>query len=86
MPHQDEIGPLGARMFGIEVEHSWQRSVADCSGTLAVAYDFEGGPALWLALKLYAGTRTLLDPPDPPLPLPPPIPPDDDPPPLLPSP
>ena len=63
-PHQDEIGPRGARMFGIEVEHSWQRGVADCSGTLAVAYDFEGGPALWLALKLYAETRTLLDPPD----------------------
>jgi len=60
VPHQDEIGPRGARMFGIEIERSWQRSISDCSGTLAVAYDFEGGPALWLSLKLYSETRTPL--------------------------
>ncbi|HVP54574.1 MAG TPA: AraC family transcriptional regulator [Candidatus Eisenbacteria bacterium] len=64
VPHQDEIGPRGARMFGIEVERGWQRSVQDCPGTLGVAYDFEGGPALWLALKLYAGTRAPLAPRD----------------------
>lgn len=64
VPHQDEIGPRGARMFGIEVQRTWQRSVAECSGTLAVAYDFEGGPALWLALKLYSETRTTLGPVD----------------------
>ena len=64
VPHQDEIGPRGARMFGIEFQPSWQRSIADCSGTLAVAYDLEGGPALWLSLKLYSETRTPLDPVD----------------------
>jgi hypothetical protein len=33
----------GARMFGIEVERVWQRSVEDGSGELGIAYDFEGG-------------------------------------------
>jgi len=58
VPHQDEVGPRGARMFGIEVEHGWQRMVADGSGDLGIAYDFQGGPSLWLALKLYLETRT----------------------------
>lgn len=61
VPHQDEIGPRGARMFGIEVERGWQRKLQDCSGNLGVAYDFEGGTLLWLAMKLYSETRTLLD-------------------------
>jgi len=58
VPHQDEVGPRGARMFGIEVEHGWQRSVKDGSGDLGIACDFEGGLSLWLALKLYLETRT----------------------------
>ena len=45
-------------MFGIEVEHGWQRSVKDGSGDLGIACDFEGGLSLWLALKLYLETRT----------------------------
>jgi AraC family transcriptional regulator len=61
VPHQDEIGPRGARMFGIEVERGWQRKLQDCSSNLGVAYDFEGGTLLWLAMKLYSETRTLLD-------------------------
>lgn len=61
VPHQDEIGPRGARMFGIEAERCWQRSLEGCSGNLTVAYDFEGGELLWLALKLYCETRTPLD-------------------------
>ncbi len=61
VPHQDEIGPRGARMFGIEVERGWQRSLRDCSGNLGIAYDFEGGELLWLALKLYCEMRTPLD-------------------------
>src|SRR3974377_1998978 len=65
VPRQHKIGPRGARMFGIEFQPSWQRGIDDCSGTLAVAYDLEGGPALWLSLKLYSETRTPLDPLDP---------------------
>jgi AraC family transcriptional regulator len=62
--HQDEIGPRGARMFGIEVEREWQRRLQSCSGNLGVAYDFEGGELVWLGLKLYSETRTLVDPRD----------------------
>lgn len=62
--HQDEIGPRGARMFGIEIEGDWQRRLRSCSGKLDIAYDFEGGELLWLGLKLYSETRTLLDPSD----------------------
>ena len=61
VPHQDEVGPRGARMFGIEVERGWQQSLRDCSGNLGIAYDFEGGELLWLALKLYFETRAPLD-------------------------
>jgi AraC family transcriptional regulator len=61
VPHQDEVGPRGARMFGIEVEGEWQRRLQSCSGNLSIAYDFEGGELLWLGLKLYSETRTLLD-------------------------
>ena len=61
VPHQDEVGPGGARMFGIEIERTRQLSLADCSGNLGVAYDSEGGELLWLAVKLYAETRTPLD-------------------------
>lgn len=61
VPHQDEVGPKGARMFGIEVERGWQHSLQSCSGNLGIAYDFEGGELLWLGLKLYSETRTSLD-------------------------
>jgi hypothetical protein len=54
VPHQDEVGPRGARMLGIEVERGWQRSVMQGSGDLGSAYDFEGGTSIWLALKLYS--------------------------------
>jgi AraC family transcriptional regulator len=60
VPHQDAIGPRGARMFGIEVQPAWQRKLQSCSGSLAVGYDFEGGGPLWLALRLYTETRTKL--------------------------
>ena len=64
VPHEDAIGPRGARMFGIEVEPAWRNKMQNCSGSLDVAYDFEGGEPLWLALKLYAETRTKLPPDD----------------------
>jgi hypothetical protein len=51
MLHQDEVGPRGARMFGIEVERVWQRSVEEGSGELGIAYDFEGDPMLWLGAE-----------------------------------
>ena len=60
VPHQDEVGPRGARMFGIEVEPGCQRSLAHYSGRLDVAYDCEGGKLLSLGLRLYAETRTAL--------------------------
>ena len=60
VPHQDAIGPSGARMFGIEVKPDWQRNMQSCSGSLEVGYDFEGGGPLWLALKLYFETRQKL--------------------------
>jgi AraC family transcriptional regulator len=59
--HQDAVGPRGASMFGIEVESGWQRRVESCSGNLRTGYDFEGGEALWLAMKLYSATREPLD-------------------------
>jgi AraC family transcriptional regulator len=61
VPHQDEVGTKGARMFGIEIERGWQRRLEGCSGNLGIAYDFEGGELLWLGLKLYTETRTPLD-------------------------
>jgi len=60
VPHQDAIGPRGARMFGIEVKPAWQSKLQSCSGSLNVGYDFRGGEPLWLALKLYAETRAPL--------------------------
>lgn len=60
VPHQDEVGPRGARMFGIEIERDCQRNLRDGGGDLGIAYDFEGGESLWLGLKLYSETRTPL--------------------------
>ena len=60
IPHQDEIGPRGMCMFGIEILPGWQQELANCSGHLNVAYDCVGGRLLWLAMKLYMETR---DPP-----------------------
>jgi hypothetical protein len=31
------------------------------SGDVGIAYDFEGGTSIWLALKLYSETRTPVD-------------------------
>ena len=60
VPHQDEVGPQGARMFGIEIERDCQRNLDGCSGDLGIAYDFEGGDSLWLGVKLYSETRSPL--------------------------
>lgn len=54
VPHQDEIGPRGVRLFEIELRPSWQERLADCSAALDTPRDdIGGGPLLWLAMKLF---------------------------------
>jgi AraC family transcriptional regulator len=62
VPHMDEVGSRGARMFGIEASRRWQDLVESASGKLSVAYDVQGGNQLWLALKLYREVRALPHP------------------------
>jgi AraC family transcriptional regulator len=58
VPHQDEIGPRGVKFFEIEILPKWQKSLADCAGTLETACeDVGGGQLLWLGLKLFYATR-----------------------------
>ena len=57
VPHQDEIGPRGVRLFGIEVGPGWRKSLQADSGSLEVAQDSDGGELLWLGLKVYRATR-----------------------------
>jgi AraC family transcriptional regulator len=54
IPHQDEIGPRGVRLYEIELRPSWQKRLADCSAALDTPRDeISGGPLLWLGLKLF---------------------------------
>jgi AraC family transcriptional regulator len=54
IPHQDEVGPQGARFFEIEIRPSWRQRLADCSAALDLAQDdCEGGQLLWLGMKMY---------------------------------
>ncbi len=54
IPHQDEIGPRGVKVFEIEVRPSWRKRLEDCAGTLDRACDdCAGGQVLWLGMKLY---------------------------------
>ncbi len=54
VPHQDEIGPRGVRLFEIELRPFWQKRLSDCSAALGTPRDdIGGGPLLWLALKLF---------------------------------
>lgn len=58
IPHQDEIGPRGVRLFEIEIRPVWQKRLQDCSGGLDQAFDDCGGGALvWLGIKLFLETR-----------------------------
>jgi len=53
IPHQDEIGPRGVRLFEIELRPIWQERLAECSAALDTARDdFLGGPLVWLGMKL----------------------------------
>ena len=54
IPHQDEIGPRGVRLYEIEIRAAWQKRLADCSAALDTPRDdIGGGPLLWLAMKLF---------------------------------
>ena len=58
IPHQDEIGPRGVRLFEIEIRPVWQKRLQDCSGALDQAWnDCGGGELLWLGMKLFLETR-----------------------------
>lgn len=54
IPHQDEIGPRGVRLYEIELRPAWQKRLADCSAALDTPRDeISGGPLLWLSLLLF---------------------------------
>jgi AraC family transcriptional regulator len=54
IPHQDEIGPRGVRLYEIELRPVWQERLADCSAALDTPRDdIGGGPLLWLGMKLF---------------------------------
>lgn len=54
VPHQDEIGPRGVRLYEIELRHEWQKRLADCSAVLDTpSDDIAGGPLFWLVMKLF---------------------------------
>ena len=54
IPHQDEIGPRGVRLYEIEIRATWQKRLADCSAALDTPRDdIGGGPLLWLGMKLF---------------------------------
>jgi AraC family transcriptional regulator len=53
IPHQDEIGPPGARFFHIELRPVWKARMQECSGSLETpCEDLNGGRMTWLAMKL----------------------------------
>jgi AraC family transcriptional regulator len=59
IPHQDEIGPRGVRLYEIEIRPTWQQRLADCSAALDTPRDdIGGGPLLWLGMKLFREVQT----------------------------
>src|SRR5215472_15303257 len=54
IPHQDEIGPRGVRLYEIELRPAWQKRLSDCSAALDTPRDdLGGGPLVWLTMKLF---------------------------------
>ena len=54
VPHQDEIGPCGVRLYEIELRPAWQRCLSDCSAALDTPRDDTGGgPLVWFTMKLF---------------------------------
>ena len=65
IPHQDEIGPRGVRLYEIEIRPTWQKRLADCSAALDTPRDdVGGGPLLWLGMKLFHEVQTSSAPDD----------------------
>jgi AraC family transcriptional regulator len=65
IPHQDEIGPHGVRLYEIEIRPAWQKRLADYSGALDTPRDdVAGGPLLWLSMKLFREAGASVRPDD----------------------
>lgn len=59
LPHQDEIGPRGVRLYEIEIRPAWRKRLADCSAALDTPReDVVGGQLLWLGMKLFREVQT----------------------------
>lgn len=59
IPHQDEIGPNGVRLYEIDLRPHWLKRLADCSAALDTPRDdTRGGPRLWLGMKLFREIQT----------------------------
>lgn len=59
IPHQDEIGPRGVRLYEIEIRPTWQKRLDDGCATLDTPRDdIGGGPLLWLGVKLFREVQT----------------------------
>jgi len=62
IPHQDEIGPKGVKLFEIEIRPCWRNRLHECSVELDRGlYDCAGGELFWLAMKLYREMHTTAD-------------------------
>src|SRR5690349_13420509 len=54
IPHQDEIGPSGVRLYEIEIRPAWQKRLSEDSAALYTPRDaIAGDPLLWLSMKLF---------------------------------
>jgi AraC family transcriptional regulator len=62
IPHQDEVGPRGVKLFEIELRQGWQERIEECSGTLSRACDDRNaGEFLWLSMQLFRETEADAD-------------------------
>jgi AraC family transcriptional regulator len=62
IPHQDEIGPNGVKLFEIEVRPSWNRRLQDCSAALDLGCDDRnGGELFWLGMKAFCEVQGASD-------------------------
>jgi len=55
IPHQDEVGPRGARFFQIELGSRWQGEIRGEAS--AGCEDCRGGRLFWLGMSLFRETR-----------------------------
>ena len=58
VPHEDEIGPCGVRLFEIEFRPAWRNRMADYPAMLDAARDdCHGGEIFWLGMKVFRELR-----------------------------